>query len=172
MRQQAGGRKQQAVCELALGIPWAYPKAGRRAGRQEAAGRRQQEAAGRQEEASSRQQMWIGPGHTLGIPKSRRRQAAAAGRRAGSRRQAGSMQQAADSMWIGPDYTELIPWHTQNQEEAGRQEEAGSGQEAAGGWQAGGSRRRQMYPPVWHRINLPSSLVATWDLFLGAEGVA
>ena len=25
---------------------------------------------------------------------------------------------------------------------------------------------------VWHRINRPSSLVATWDLFLGADGVA
>ena len=49
MRQQAGGRKQQAAGELGLGIPWAYPKARRRAGRQEAAGRRQQEAAGRQE---------------------------------------------------------------------------------------------------------------------------
>ena len=50
MRQQAGGRKQQAACELGLGIPWAYPKAGRRAGRQEAAGRRRQ--AGRREQAA------------------------------------------------------------------------------------------------------------------------
>ena len=89
-------------------------------------------------------------------------EAAGGGRQAG-----GSKQQAADVDWAW-----AYPGHTQNQEEAGRQEEAGSGQEAAGGWQAGGSRRRQMYPPVWHRINLPSSLVATWDLFLGAEGVA
>ena len=94
MRQQAGGRKQQAVCELALGIPWAYPKAGRRAGRQEAAGRRQQEAAGRQEEASCRQYVnwaWAYPGHT------QKQEAAGCGGRQAGRQQAAGRQHAAGS---------------------------------------------------------------------------
>ena len=151
MRQQAGGRKQQAVCELGLGIPWAYPKAGGGRLRRQAGG----QAAGGRQAACSRQQTVCGLGLIIrnlypGIPKTRRRQA-------GRRRQAAGRRLQA----------------------AGRQEAAGGGRCTL---QCGIA---SIYPPrwwllgicfwvqrVWHRINRPSSLVATWYLFLGAEGVA